>query len=515
MFYARFLALIATVVAVTLHDAGTSHTVWAAQQNGAPECSAVMRSELRDVRITEAEPVTPTATSRIKAPHCRVSGVIEKEIRFTALLPEKWNGRFMMGGGGGFAGAIDNQAQASVDVGYATIGTDTGHQGLAFDGSWALNNPERVVNYGHRAVHVVAETGKSLIKAHYGKAPVYSYFFGCSNGGRQGLMEAQRYPDDFDGIVSCAPALDFTNIAASFIRNTQVIFPNPQDLSTPAISRENVQLLGARVLAACDMLDGVKDNVVTDPRLCRFRVSDLPACPNDAPAADCVTSAQRKAIDRIYSPTDIAGAIVYPGQPLGGEGDSQGWAAWITGTGLAAALGLKGSLHHAFGTHFFKYFVFNDPNWDYRAYNLSTWLEDTRAIAAHLNAENADLARFRARKGKLILAHGWADPALNPLSTISYYQRVLATDRGAADSVRLFMQPGVAHCVGGPGPDIVDWFSPIADWVERGRAPERVLARKLEKDGTVSNARPLCPYPQRAVYDGKGSVTDAASFICK
>jgi feruloyl esterase len=503
------------ILVVSYGDMTSRITGAGQQQDAAPSCAAMSSTELPNVRITEAAPVAAVSSGRVKAAHCKVSGTIEKEIRFTALLPEKWNGRFMMGGGGGFAGSVDNQAMASVDAGYATIGTDTGHQGVVVDASWALNNRERVINYGHRAIHVVAETGKELIKAHYGKPPEYSYFFGCSNGGRQGLMEAQRYPADFDGIVSCAPALDFTNIAASFIRNTQVLFPNAQDLDASAISRDNLQLIGARVLAACDALDAVKDNVLDDPRECRFKVSDLPACAGDTPAADCVTTAQRRAIERIYSPTLVAGSTVYPGQPFGGEADAQGWQAWITGTGPAGALGLKASLHHAFGTSFFKYLVFNNPNWDYTTYDLSSAMKDAREVGGHLNADNPDLSAFRARKGKLILAHGWADPALNALSTISYYERVLAHDRTAADSVRLFMQPGVMHCLGGPGPDLVDWFSPIAEWVERNRAPERIIAHKMERDGRVGNERPLCPYPQRARYDGKGDPNKADSYSCR
>ena len=508
------VTLAALAMVSILHGANRSVTA-AEQQEATPDCAAMMQTQIPNVRVTEAAAVPAAPTGRIKAAHCKVSGVIEKEIRFTALLPDKWNGRFMMGGGGGFVGSVDNQAQPSVDMGFATIGTDTGHQGVTVDASWGLNNRERVINFGHRAVHLVADAGKGLIRAHYGKGPEYSYFFGCSNGGRQGLMEAQRYAADFDGIVSCAPALDFTNIAASFIRNTQGLFPNSQDLAAAAISRDNLQLLGGRVLAACDALDGVKDNVIDDPRECRFTLSDLPACANDAAAADCVTTAQRRAIERIYSPTTIGGAAVYPGQPFGGEADAGGWPAWITGTGPAAALGLKGSLHHAFGTSFFKYLVFNDAAWDYSKYDLSTAMSDARDVGELLNATSPDLSAFRARKGKLILAHGWADPALNPLSTIAYYQRVLAHDGKAAESVRLFMQPGVVHCLGGPGPDTVDWFTAIADWVERNRAPERIIARKLERDGTVSNARPLCPYPQRARYDGKGNPADAASYSCR
>ena len=504
--------LITALLVVVFHQGAMTRAITVSQQDAAPDCAAIVNAQIPNVRVTEAVAVAAAPSGRIKAAHCKVTGVIEKEIRFIALLPERWNGRFMAGGGGGFVGSIDNQAQTSVDAGYATIGTDTGHQGFVIDATWALNNRERLVNYGHRAIHLVAETGKALIKAHFGKAPQYSYFFGCSNGGRQGLMEAQRYPADFDGIVSCAPALDFTNIAASFIRNTQSLFPSPEDLATPAISRDNLNLLGARVLAACDAMDGVKDNVLDDPRECRFRVSDLPACAGDTPAPDCVTAGQRKAIERIYSPTASAGATIYPGQPFGGEADTQGWQSWITGATVPT---LKGSLHHAFGTAFFKYFVFNDPAWDYGKYDLASAMKDSRDVAELLNADNPNLSAFRARKGKLILAHGWSDPALNPLSTIGYYERVLARDRKAADSVRLFMQPGVMHCLGGPGPDTVDWFSAIADWVERDRAPERIIARKLGSDGAVSNARPLCAYPERARYDGKGNPNDAASYSCK
>lgn len=172
-------------------------------------------------------------------------------------------------------------------------------------------------------------------------------------------------------------------------------------------------------------------------------------------------------------------------------------------------------MQFAFGTDFFKYFVFGRKDWDYSTYDLSRWRADTSTTATILNADNPDLGAFKAKGGKLILAHGWADPALNPLSTIAYYERVQARDARFRDDVRLFMMPGVLHCVGGPGPDSVDWFAPIAEWVEHGQAPERLIARKLGPDGGVVNARPLCPYPLRAVYDGKGSTTDVASYACK
>ena len=482
------------------------------------DCASLVGLEVAGARVGEAVPAPAPASGPIKVAHCKVSGVIEKEINFTALLPERWNERLFAGGGGGFVGAVDNQAQTSVNFGYATVGTDTGHQALPFEAGWALGNAERVVNYGHRAIHRMTEVAKAILKVYYGQDPRYSYFFGCSNGGRQALMEAQRYPADFDGIVSCAPALDFTNIAASFVRNTQVTYPNPSALGTSAISPDNLKLLGLSVLEACDAVDGVRDGVLDDPRDCKFRIAELPTCAGDQPAAACVTKAQRAAIERIYTPTTVKGAVIYPGQPFGGEAEAEGWQAWITGPNSQVSFitkGQKPSLHLAFSTEFFKYLVFGRPEWDYSTYDLSTWLQDTGPVAAQLNAEQADLTAFTNRKGKLMLAHGWADPALNPLSTIAYYQRLLAHDPRIGDSVRLFMMPGVLHCFGGVGPDTVDWFTAITDWVERGRAPERVIARKLDKAGGVENARPLCPYPQRAIYDGKGSATDPASYACR
>jgi feruloyl esterase len=444
-----------------------------------------------------------------------VSGVIDTEIRFTALLPDQWNQRFFAGGGGGFAGRVDNQAATSVNFGYATVGTDTGHDADGLDARWALGNRERQMNYGYLGIHRTAEIAKTIIKAYYGVDSKYSYFMGCSNGGRQALMEAQRYAADFDGIVSCAPALDFTNIAAAFIRNTQAIYRDPTNLHAAAISADNLRLLESKVLEACDANDGQKDSVLDDPRDCHFEVASLTACPADAAGPTCVTMAQRMAIERIYSPTIIEGKTVYAGQPFGGEAEPGGWQPWLTGMNASAATqNQPPSLQYAFGTQFFKYLALGQPDWDYARYDLTNWRKDTADVGKFLNATDTDLGKFKGRRGKLILSHGWADPALNPMSTIAYYEQLQARDPGVRDYARLFMMPGVLHCGGGAGPDVVDWFTPIVDWVERGRAPERIVAQKRGADGGVVNARPLCPYPQRAVYDGKGSATDAGSFVC-
>lgn len=482
---------------------------------GVTVCGNLRNLRLPDVRITEAVPVAPTAA--ITAAHCRVSGVIGREIRFTVWLPDVWNQRFLMGGGGGFVGSVQNQALASLNQGYATAGTDTGHDAPGIQAGWALHNLDRQVNYGHLAVHRTAETAKGIIRAYYGAEPRYSYFSGCSNGGRQALMLAQRYPEDFDGVVSGAPALDFTHIAAAFVRNIQAAFPNPAALANPIMSADALKLVQASVLGACDARDGVRDGVLDDPRECDFRVASIKRCPGDVPGADCLTTAQRRVVERIYSPTMSGTTRIYAGQPMGDEGEPGGWAAWITGPNPALQSGSGGrvpSAQFGFGTEFFKYFVFSDSTWDYARYDFANWARDTRQARSVLNADNPDLSAFKARGGKLILWHGWSDPALNAISTIDYYGRVQAADPGARAFARLFLLPGVLHCAGGNGPDTVDWFGAIADWVERGRAPERLVASKLDRDGKATRTRPLCPFPERARYRGTGNTDQAESFAC-
>jgi pimeloyl-ACP methyl ester carboxylesterase len=513
--HARVIALCLIVVGVPHADLSSPPQAGGRRQR-LVECASLNALQLPDVRITEAAAIAAREKGPVTVAHCRVSGIIDKEIRFTELLPDHWNERLLAGGGGGFVGSVENQALTSVNFAYATVGTDTGHQADGLDARWALDNRERQINYGYLAIHRTAEIAKAVVKAYYGAGPRYAYFFGCSNGGRQGLMEAQRFPDDFDGIVSCAPALDFTNIAASFVRNSQAVYPDPKALRASAISPDNLRLLESKVLEACDARDGVTDRVLDDPRDCAFKISDLPACPEDRAGAGCVSIAQRAAIERIYSPTISQGKTIYPGQPFGGEGQTGGWQPWITSMNASPETqGRPPSLEFAFGTGFFKYLALGREDFDYATYELSNWEKDTAAVAKYLNAVDSDLSKFKARQGKLILAHGWADPALNPLSTIAYYDQLQARDPRLRDYARLFMMPGVLHCAGGAGPDVVDWFTPIAEWVERGRAPDRLIAQKRSADGRVLNARPLCPYPRRAVYDGKGSTTEADSFACR
>jgi feruloyl esterase len=474
------------------------------------ECSGLTRLKLPDVNVTEAVAVPPPTTGPSRVAHCRVAGVIGTEIKFSLLLPDAWNRKFLMGGGGGFVGSVVNQALETdflanpvVNLGYATVGTDTGHQGSAVDASWALNNLERQVNFGYLAVHRTAEVAKAILRSYYGSNETRAYFFGCSNGGRQGLMEAQRFPDDFDGIVAGAPAADFTGIGAQFIKDVRAQFPDPKNV-TPLIPFATLQSVAAQILDKCDALDGVKDGVLDDPRQCTVDTATLTG----------LSAAQQTALKAIYAPTRIGGETIFPGQPFGGEGEMPGWPVWISGAPPRTGQQQAPSLRFIFGTQLFKYLVFSDPQWDYTKYDLSTWKADTTRAASFLNATNPDLDAFKSKGHKLLLWHGWADAGLSALATIKYYDTVQARDPKVDDDVRLFMMPGVLHCAGGAGPDKADWVAAIEAWVDGGQAPDRIIARKIS-NGETRRTRPLCRYPQRAVYKGNGSTDEAENFVCR
>jgi feruloyl esterase len=510
--YARKITGMAAIGAVCLTVA--SQAALAANDAKAGKCPALASLELPEVRISSAVAVPAASSGQVTAAHCRVDGAVGKEIRFQLLLPEQWNGKFFMGGGGGFVGSVQNQSIAVVNAGFATVGTDTGHQGSLTQANWALNDLERQLNYAHVGVHRVAEVSKAIVREFYGAKPQRSYFGGCSNGGRQAMMSAQRYPADFDGIVAGAPAIEFTALGAQFIKDMQAQYPDPKNLEQPLITPASLTLLATKMAEACDRLDGVKDGIMEDPRTCKFDLGSLPACAGDRPGEQCVTQAQSSALRKIYAPTQANGETIYSGQPFGGEADAGGWETWITGANpqLMAAQRAP-NLRYVFGTELFKYFIYADPNWDYSHYDLGRYRQDAARVSAYLNASDPNLDAFKSRGGKLIIWHGWSDPALSALASVKYYEQVRARDPAARDYARLFLLPGVLHCAGGPGPDTVDWTTAIVDWVESGKAPDRLIASKLS-GGTATRTRPLCPYPQRAVYSGKGSTDKAEQFRC-
>jgi hypothetical protein len=462
--------------------------------------------KLPDVSLESLTPAAPDSKGNFPAAaHLKVDGVIGGNIRFELLLPDSWNGRFVMGGGGGFVGSVQNQARYSANRGYATVGTDTGHQWPAGHmAGWALDNLEAKLNFGYLAVHRTAEVAKALVRSYYGAEAKYCYFTGCSRGGGQAMMEAQRYPNDFDGIVAGAPAFDWTGLAANAVTIEKKLYPDPNHLDHTALDKEALGKLQQAILEQCDAQDGLKDGVVQDPPSTDFDLAKVAG----------LTDEQRQAIQAMFEGTRNDHGPIYPGYTPGAECDPDQWIAWIVGPAPSLAKDHAPDLMFAFGTQIFKYLIFNDPDWNYSTCDFSNFASDTRLAASYLNATNVNLSGLEERKGKLIIWHGWADPALPAQATVNYYRQLQNHDPNAANYCRLFMVPGCLHCGGGPGASDVDWLSVIVDWVEQGTAPASVIASKRENGKTVMT-RPLFCYPDSAVYKGSGDPNSADSFVAK
>ncbi|HYW46751.1 MAG TPA: tannase/feruloyl esterase family alpha/beta hydrolase [Bryobacteraceae bacterium] len=437
---------------------------------------------------------------------CRVAGVIkpssDSNIQFEVWMPASgWNGKFQGIGNGGFAGAIDYRSLgAAVTRGYAAAETDTGHRASGTDATWALGHPQKVIDFGYRAIHEMTEKGKAIAAAFYGGGPKRSYFSSCSNGGRQALMEAQRYPADYDGIVAGAPANYWTHLLAEAVSNLRALLDDPASYIPPA----KLPAIQAAALAACDARDGVKDGLIENPAQCTFDPAVL-LC-KDTETDACLTAPQAAALKQLYAGLrNGKGQLLFPGYSPGGEAEPGGWAAWITG----AAPGK--SLMYAFGTQFFMNMMFENAAWDFHTFNVD---RDVKAaddkLAGTMNATDADLKKFRDRGGKLILYHGWSDAAIPAQNAIDYFESVVKKmgARESGDFLRLYMVPGMQHCGGGSGPNSFDMAAPLERWVEQNTAPQEVVARG------GARTRPLCPYPLVAKYKGAGSTDDAANFVC-
>lgn len=511
----RTLSLI-SVFLIALFTINVSGQTTANKKSCTP-CEQLKDLRLPDVTILNAESLAiDTIKSSapwippfvINVPFCKVSGRISKEIHFELYLPEQWNGRFLMSGGGGFVGSIQNDLITYVNKGYATVGTDTGHKGNPLTADWALNNMERQINFGRLAIHRTTVVSKSVIHSFYCSDPSYSYFLGCSRGGGQAMVEAQFYPEDFNGIVAGAPAFNWPAIGAKFIQGCQSNYPNPTDLSKPVITSDNLKLLQDLVIKQCDNLDGLKDRIINDPRDCNFDFSKLPRCPTDKAGSNCFTEQQLVAIKSVYSPVIVDKQVVYPGFPVGLEGETGSWDNWIGGSSESP------SLHYMFGTNMFKYLVYNNPDWDYSQYDFKNYFEETRYAASYLNATQTDYSDFKKHKGKMIMYHGWNDPALSAYETIQHYEAAQKKDKDLHSYIRLFLLPGVLHCGGGVGPDYIDWVTQIQDWVENQKAPERIVMSKFDK-GKVVMTRPVYPFPKVTMYTGKGDSNLEQNFKVK
>lgn len=479
-------------------------------QSKAPKDTTILAA-----RVVPAKDKTPE--------HCFVEGNVATPgnvVDFHLALPKDWNGKFLFQGVGGFAGSFA-RLNDSLERGYAAATTNTGHTGASgTDGRWALNHRPKEIDYGHRGTHVTTVAAQKLTAAYFGAKPRYRYFNGCSNGGRQALMEAQRYPDDYDGIVAGDPSFG----ALGYIRRGlmyQYMLAAPERV----LPMDKLSVLSKAALDACDGNDGVVDGLVGDPRQCKFDPSVL-RC-KSAESSECLTAGQVDTVKMIYRDVQLPNGVTLRGFPVGHEGGATGWPLWISGRQLptkqadgrlwfgedASPTGFR------FADGFFRYMAFeqDDPNYDWRAFDANRDLHKIAIISNILSPTDANLSKFRAAGKKLLLYHGWADPAISAYGTIDYYNQVVANAGGkdkADNFVRLFLAPGMHHCRGGPGPDTFDTLSAIEQWVEKGVAPERLIASR-SANGAVIRTRPLCPEPQVAKYIGTGSIDAAENFRCE
>lgn len=466
-------------------------------------------------------------TSTALPAFCRVQLTAAPAIKIEVWMPaSNWNGKFEAVGNGGKAGSISYPALATaLKQGYAAASTDTGHQGGGNDTKWALRQPELITDFAYLAVHEMTVTAKSVIAAYYGAKPSFSYFNGCSTGGRQGLMEAQRYPGDYNGILSGDPVIDYTHLQAahfSIALRTRKVPGSYFSLNKlPAINRAS--------LVACDAIDGVRDGLIENPLKCSFRSDPSALLCKGAESPSCLTAPQLQTLKDIYAGyRGPRGEVAYLGFMPGHE---TGWNLFLLDGADPSQPFTDRSAVGAVG--FFKDFVFDDPSWNFLNWDYEKDMSFAdRKLASEINATDPDLKSFRAHGGKLILYHGWTDPGASPLETVDYYDRVVASLSGVKPSApgeetpaftgsiqqteefaRLFMVPGMDHCGGGPGPNVFDAFGSLVNWVEFGRAPGKIVAAHLS-NGSVTLTRPLCPYPMTAHYTGQGSTSEAASFVC-
>jgi feruloyl esterase len=477
-------------------------------------CEDLAKLALPHAEITMAQIVPPGAfappqgqNGRGPAPifktlpaFCRVAvtsrPTSDSTIKIEVWVPEsQWNNRIEVIGNGGWTGAIGyNQLAQEVLLGYVVAGTDTGHD--TNDSAFTVGHMERLIDFGYRAVHETAVQAKALAVARFGRNPQFNYFNGCSTGGRQALVAAYRYPKDFDGIIAGAPADSFTGLHTGSLWNAHASHKNAETM----IPNEKWPAIHQAAVAACDAGDGLKDGLISDPRQCAWDPKEM-LC-KGADEATCLTAPQVETMRAIYS-----GAVnprtheqLYPGWPRGAE------------IGMAFTAGPNPE-QNAIST--FRA-TLQKADWDWHTLDFDADIASARKVGDQtINSDPAKLTEF-LQHGKLFMFHGWSDPNISPLNTLAYYQTAAASMGGgakAADSIRLFLLPGMAHCGGGDGPNTFDRMTVITDWVEQGKAPDKIVASHSTA-GKVDRTRPVCAFPAVAKYSGSGSIDEAASFTC-
>ena len=479
-------------------------------------------SKIANLKVASTDIISATVVPAGKGlpEYSRITGYVRPSINFEIRLPTcDWNGKFLMAGCGGYCGKVDadrpgttNAINYALKRNYAVACTDSGHWGYAvFDGVWAYYNRQGEIDWGYRSIHEVTRVAKTIITEYYGKPAAYVYFHGCSTGGRQAAMEAWKYPEDFDGIICGAPALDYTGLVATLF--SWIVQANRDAEGKIILDHTKLKLLIDAVYTECDGKDGLVDGIIDDPRKCSFRPEKL-LC-QGSETENCLTPEQVVALKKLYGgPKNSSGKQLYPGGlPVGSE---PFWFLWVTGRGKGPGL------IELFNVDFLKYMAFEtdpDSTYDPYAFNFDSDPPRLDFMAKIYNATNPDLTKFKEKGGKMILYHGWADSIVTPWLTVDYYGSVVKKMGGLEQTqefFRLFMVPGMDHCsiLPGKGPDKLDVLTALESWVEKGMAPAHIIASQVTKEGKVIRTRPICAYPEGAKYKGSGSQDDASNFTC-
>jgi feruloyl esterase len=477
-------------------------------------CSALSGMFIAGAQITSATVVAPAGGL---PEYCSVSATAEAALNFELRMPTRWGGKVLFIGGAGFDGVILTPDTLRVGAsvlsrGYATIATDSGHSGSPFDASWALNNPNAVENFAYLAWHRVLQPARAIIEAHYAAPIRRTYFEGGSSGGREALIAAQRWPDDFDGVIARAPALSFVALMLTANRVAQQMYASAEAWVSPAA----LNAFSQAVLESCDALDGLADGMVGNVDACRVDPAVV-RCPPGG-GSDCLTDAQIESVNAVFSafPIDVPlahGTVSHPGYPLSGaEAAGGGWPLWTTGF----TFDNRSALLFTLQDQFVKYFVMQDPGFDSLQFAPAAAATRLNSLSMLLDATDADVSAFSERGGKLILWHGLADYAISANGTVAYYERLVAAAGGqerADEFVRFYASPGVDHTGTGNGAPLFDLLGALDAWVDEGIAPGDLVAYRREEDVEIAY-RPLCRYPAFPRYDGSGDPRAAASFTC-
>jgi hypothetical protein len=533
----RSLASLLALVMLSAMVAGVATASSATEQRSAEDwearCENLANQDLTGVTTLSAELRAPGSFEDPEGEgqdqedlpeYCRVTVTVEPQINLEVWLPtDTYNGRFQAVGNGYFGGFIAYDSMGPVlRDGYATASTDMAHSETGTSGAWAITedgerDSQRIEDFASRSLFELTEKSQDLIHAFYDEDPEYSYFSGCSTGGRQGMMLAQRMPDAYDGIMSAAPAINWDRFLVAEMWPQVVMH---QDLGGP-IPTCKLELATEAAIAHCDSLDGVEDGLLEDPRLCDF---DLTTLVGQKTPCGVFTEAEAAAIQKIWDgPRTADGEFLWyglePDAPLGDDPEGVGPTGGVWEPGEAGWDRLAGTNPFLVSEEYIKYFVLADPDWDYRTLTYEGFEDVFRKSQEMFNdvlgTDDPDLSQFRDAGGKLVMWHGWIDQMIFPMGSIDYYERAhdeLGDD--VTDTFRLFMAPGVNHCAGGPGPQPVDPFGALVDWVEAGDAPAQLAAARVE-DGETVQTRPLCLYPDVAVWSGGGSTDAAANFTCE